>query len=130
MPDRTPVPGRFYPQSGPGFVTLDVSSLVDNNVHDLLELLGSDEFFEDFVSVACAEPVGEHDGQAPDRLEFEELKDRLVERLATRVAMTGPQARRVGARVYRLGVQLSAEAEAPAADVQSPVPSQREAGAA
>ncbi|MFE2936693.1 hypothetical protein [Streptomyces sp. NPDC059278] len=110
--DRTPVTGRFYPESGPGFVTVDMSALVDNNVHDLLDLLGSEEFFEDFISVACAEPVGEHDGSAPDRLEFEELKDRLVERLATRVAMTGRQARRVGSRVYRLGVQLSAEADA------------------
>ncbi|WP_329592188.1 hypothetical protein OG195_27460 [Streptomyces sp. NBC_01362] len=110
--DRTPVTGRFYPASGPGFVTLDVSALVDNNVHELLELLGSDEFFEDFVSVACAEPAGEHDGSAPDRLAFEELKDRLIEQLATRVAMTGRQARRVGAQVYRLGAQLSAEADA------------------
>ncbi|MGY4903277.1 hypothetical protein [Streptomyces sp. 900116325] len=112
MSDHAPVPGRFYPESGPGFVTLDVAALVDNNVHDLLELLGSDEFFEDFISVACAEPVGEHDGSAPDRLAFEELKDRLVERLAIRVAMTARQAVAIGSRVLELGAELDGIAAA------------------
>ncbi|MFJ6319671.1 hypothetical protein ACIQJW_26675 [Streptomyces californicus] len=106
---REPVPGRYYVESGPGWVTLDATPLVDNNTHDLLDLLGSDEFFERFIALNSAPIDGEQDA---DRLDFEQLKDELVERLATRVRMTGQQARRVGARVYRLGVQVSAEADA------------------
>ncbi|MFF5773891.1 hypothetical protein ACFY8V_32660 [Streptomyces californicus] len=105
---REPVPGRYYPGATPGWVTLDVAALVDNNVHDLLELLSDDEFFERFMVLAA--PLAGED--PPDRVEFEHLKDDLVERLATRVRMTGQQARRVGARVYRLGVQVSAETDA------------------
>lgn len=104
--DREPIPGAYYAEDGACFVTLDVTPLTDNNTHDLLELLADDEFFEDFIAVACTEPVGEHDGHAPDRLAFEELKDRLVERLATRVRMTAPQAMRVGSRVLELGAEL------------------------
>ncbi|MFG2763112.1 hypothetical protein [Streptomyces rubiginosohelvolus] len=105
---REPVPGRYYAESTPGWVTLDVAALVDNNVHDLLELLAGDEFFERFM-VLAAPLAGE---EPPDRLEFEHLKDDLVERLATRARMTGQQARRIGARLYRLGVQVSAETDA------------------
>lgn len=111
---REPVPGRYYAESGPGWVTLDVAALVDNNTHDLLELLAGDEFFERFIAVTAAPVAG---GDGPDRLEFEQLKDELVSLLATRVRMTGQQARRVGARVYRLGVQVSAEADAPTVPV-------------
>ncbi|MET9704894.1 hypothetical protein [Streptomyces griseus] len=108
---REPVPGRYYTGRTPGWVTLDVAALVDNNVHDLLDLLAGDEFFERFMALAA--PLVTEDGDGgPDRLEFEQLKDDLVERLATRVRMTGQQARRVGARVYRLGVQVSAETDA------------------
>ncbi|MEU0157972.1 hypothetical protein ABZ154_03765 [Streptomyces sp. NPDC006261] len=107
--NREPVPGRYYPGNTPGWVTLDVAALVDNNTHDLLDLLGSDEFFERFIALNSAPIDGEQD---TDRLDFEQLKDELLERLATRVRMTGQQARRVGARVYRLGVQVSAEADA------------------
>ncbi|MFI1524978.1 hypothetical protein [Streptomyces griseus] len=106
---REPVPGRYYAESTPGWVTLDVAALVDNNVHNLLELLGSDEFFERFVALTSAPIDGERD---TDRLDFEQLKDELRDRLSTRVRMTGQQARRVGARVYRLGVQVSAETDA------------------
>lgn len=109
MPDRDPIPGAFYADDGACFVTLDVTSLVDNNVHDLLDLLASDEFFEDFIATTAAPAVGEHDGHAPDRLEFEELKDRLVDRLATRIRMTAPQAMRVGGRVLFLGAILDGE---------------------
>lgn len=109
--NREPVPGRYYAESTPGWVTLDVAALVDNNVHDLLDLLAGDEFFERFMAVAAPLVTEDSDG-TPDRLEFEQLKDDLVERLATRVRMTGQQARRIGARVYRLGVQVSAETDA------------------
>ncbi|MFI2314127.1 hypothetical protein [Streptomyces sp. CB00072] len=108
---REPVPGRYYAGNTPGWVTLDATPLVDNNVHDLLDLLAGDEFFERFMAVAAPLVTEDGDG-APDRLEFEELKNDLVERLATRVRMTGEQARRIGARVYRLGVQVSAETDA------------------
>ncbi|MFB8101311.1 hypothetical protein ACFC3O_00490 [Streptomyces sp. NPDC056007] len=106
---REPVPGRYYPGVTPGWVTLDVAALVDNNVHDLLDLLGSDEFFERFIALTSAPIDGERD---TDRLDFEQLKDELRDRLSTRVRMTGQQARRIGARVYRLGVQVSAETDA------------------
>lgn len=109
--NREPVPGRYYAESTPGWVTLDVAALVDNNVHDLLDLLAGDEFFERFMAVAAPLVTEDSDG-TPDRLEFEQLKDDLVERLATRVRMTGQQARRIGARTYRLGVQVSAETDA------------------
>ncbi|MFI2084366.1 hypothetical protein ACH43Y_28905 [Streptomyces rubiginosohelvolus] len=106
---REPVPGRYYAESGPGWVTLDATPLVDNNTHDLLTLLGSDEFFERFIALNSAPIDGEQDA---DRLDFEQLKDDLVAQLATRIRMTGQQARRVGARTYRLGVQVSAETDA------------------
>lgn len=108
MSEHPPVAGRYYPQAGPGFVTLDVSALVDNNVHDLLDALMSDEFFEDFIALSSAPAIG-HDGHAPDRLAFEELKNALFARLATRASMTGRQARVVGQAVYALGVELSAD---------------------
>lgn len=107
---REPVVGRYHGECGPGFVTIDVEPLVDNNTHDVLDLLSSDEFFEEFVTLASAAPTGEHDGFAPDRLAFEDLKNRLVERLSTRAAMTGPQAVRVGHRVKELGEQMICEA--------------------
>ncbi|MDX2921835.1 hypothetical protein [Streptomyces sp. NE06-03C] len=131
---REPVPGRYYAESGPGWVTLDATPLVDNNVHDLLDLLAGDEFFERFMAVAAPLVTEGSDG-TPDRLEFEQLKDDLVERLATRVRMTGQQARRIGARVYRLGVQVSAETDAattpdvPAVSLAKP-PAQRNRRAA
>ncbi|MEU3700950.1 hypothetical protein AB0E82_01855 [Streptomyces anulatus] len=108
---REPVPGRYYADRTPGWVTLDVASLVDNNTHDLLGLLMSDEFFERFM-VLAAPLVDAGTEPGADRLEFEQLKDDLVSLLATRARMTGEQARRVGARVYRLGVQVSAETDA------------------
>ncbi|WP_327333677.1 hypothetical protein [Streptomyces anulatus] len=107
---REPVPGRYYTGNTPGWVTLDVSPLVDNNTHDLLELLMSDEFFERFMALAA--PMADEVADGSGRLDFEELKDNLVSLLATRVRMTGEQARRIGARVYRLGVQVSAETDA------------------
>lgn len=111
--DREPVPGAYYPEGLPGFVTLDVTPLVDNNVHDLLEILAEDDVFESFLAVTNAEaPACGHDGHAPDRLAFEQLKDYLVDRLATRVRMTAPQAMRVGSRVLELGAELDGRAAA------------------
>lgn len=141
--DREPVAGRWTTKAGSCFATLDVTALVDNNVHDLLELLMY-EFFEDFHAVACAVPTGEHDGFAPDRLAFEDLKTRLVERLATRLSMTAPQADRIGVQLQNIAARLdNTPAAQGASEIRhpmfartrrflkaSPLPSQRRDGAA
>lgn len=117
MTDRTPVRGPMYIEATPLLVTADVTPLVTNNVHDLLDLLMGDEFFEDFIAIASTEPTGQHDGHAPETLAAEELVARLVERLATKCALTGMQALRVAEQLQRYGAERA-------------VPGQREAGAA
>jgi hypothetical protein len=102
MTDHEPVRGPMYVTSTPLLVTVDVTPLVENNVHEVLELLATDDLFETFMELACAEPTG-HDGHAPDRLAFEELKTTLVARLSTRVALTGMQALRVAEQMQTLG---------------------------
>lgn len=114
--DRTPATGRLYIEATPCLVTVDVTPLVDSNVHDVLDLLMGDEFFETFMELACADPDGEHDGHAPDRLAFEELKTQLVERLATKQALTGPQALRAARRMAAFAEPMvAAEEQAEAA---------------
>ncbi|WP_206315288.1 hypothetical protein [Streptomyces sp. C1-2] len=89
----------------PLHVTVDVEPLVDSNVEELLDLLAN-EFFEDFMTAVCEESTG-HDGHAPEALRFERLRQQLVERLATRVSLTGPEAVRVGERMADLGHSLA-----------------------
>lgn len=113
--DRTPVTGRLYVEALPGLVTLDVSPLVENNVHDVLDLLMGDEFFESFMEIACAEAVTEHDGHTPERLAFERLLAALVERVSTRQALTGRQALRVGREIVAHAEQIVAVERAAAA---------------
>ena len=113
--DRTPVEGRLYVEATPCRNTLDVTPLVDDNVHDILDLLMGDEFFETFMELACADPDGQHDGHAPDRLAFEELKTHLVERLSTRQSLTGPQALRVARRIASFAEPMVAAEEQAAA---------------
>jgi hypothetical protein len=96
--DHTPVTGPLYVEATPLLVTLDVAPLVSANVHDLLNLLMDDEFFEEFMELAAPDQDGEHDGLA-DRLDFERLHAILVDRLATKVALTGPQALRAAKRM-------------------------------
>lgn len=98
MTDRKPVTGPLYVEATPLLVTLDVSPLVSDNVHDLLNLLMSDEFFEEFLELAVPDQDGEHDG-LPDRLDFERLHAVLVDRLATKVALTAPQTLRAAKRM-------------------------------
>lgn len=105
--DREPVRGPMYISSTPLLVTADVTPLVANNVHDLLEALMGEEFFEDFMAIACAEPTGTHDGHAPERLAFESLAARLLERMQTRCGMTGRQALGVAEQLHRLGRERS-----------------------
>ncbi|MFI8360773.1 hypothetical protein ACIGD1_11495 [Streptomyces sp. NPDC085612] len=97
MPDPRPVRGPLYVEATPLMVTLDASPLVSNNVHDLLTLLRSDEFVDAFMELDTA-----------DGLAFEELHAALVDRLATRVALTGKQAVRVANRMAALAAPLVA----------------------
>lgn len=108
----TPVRGPMYVAATPLMVTVDVTPLVEANVTELLNLLASDEFYDDFREYADTEPTGQHDGHAPERLAVEELAARLVERLATKVMLTGPQAVRVAGRMHELGRPLAEATQA------------------
>lgn len=102
-----PVRGPLYVEATPLMVTCDVEPLVNANVGELLDLLASDEFFEEFIEAASTEAAG-HDGHAAMRLAFETLQARLVERMSTKVALTGPQAMRVAGRMAELARPLAA----------------------
>lgn len=114
---KQPVTGPMYIEATGLCVTADVSPLVENNVHDLLDLLMEEDFFERFMAIACTEPTGTHDGHAPETLATEQLVADLVERLATKVSLTAMQALRVAEQMRKLGAARS-------------VPAQREDGAA
>jgi hypothetical protein len=110
MNDNTrAVRGPMYVDATPLMVTADVTPLVHANVAELLDLLSS-EFYDDFREVADQEPTG-HDGHAPERLGFERLAELLVERMSTKVALTGPQAVRAAGRMHKLGLPLAEAAE-------------------
>lgn len=104
------VRGPMYVDATPLAVTADVTPLVHANVTELLDLIAG-EFYDDFREIADQEPTGQHDGHAPERLGFEALAARLVERMSTRVALTGPQAMRVAGRMAQLGRPLAEAAE-------------------
>jgi hypothetical protein len=87
-------------------VTADVTPLVANNVDDLLQLLAG-EFYDDFQEIATAEPTGQHDGHAPERLAFESLAALLLDRMQTKCALTGQQAVGTGERMARAGRERS-----------------------
>ena len=105
-----PVRGPLYVDATPLMVTADVEPLVHANVAELLDLLSS-EFYDDFREVADQGPTGVHDGHAAERLGFERLAELLVERMSTKVALTGPQAVRAAGRMHKLGLPLAAAAE-------------------
>lgn len=144
MTSKKPVRGPMYIEGTPLMVTADVSPLVEHNLDEVLELLGG-EFFEDFIAATCPESDGEHDGHAPEELRFERLREQLVERLAKKVALTGPQAVRTAERMAELGHERVERAERAkgASEIkhpamratrkhfaENPLPGQREAGAA
>jgi hypothetical protein len=104
-----PVRGPLYVDATPLMVTADVTPLVHANVAELLDLL-SGEFYDDFREVAEQEPTG-HDGHAVERLGFERLAELLVERMSTKVALTGPQAVRAAGQMHKLGLPLAEAAE-------------------
>jgi hypothetical protein len=97
------VRGPMYVDATPLMVTADVEPLVHANVAELLDLL-SGEFYDDFREIADQEPTGTHDGHAAERLGFERLAELLVERMSTRVSLTGQQAVRVAGRMHKLGL--------------------------
>jgi hypothetical protein len=94
----------MYVEATPLMVTADVTPLVEANVGELLDLLTSDEFFQDFMEIA--DPA-ENGGQPADRYAFEQLQARLVDRMSTKVALTGPQAMRVAGRMAKLAKPLA-----------------------
>lgn len=65
---------------------------MSDNVHDLLNLLRSDEFVDAFMELDEAGPGA-----------FEELHAALVARVSTKVALTGRQALNVAAQLKQLG---------------------------
>lgn len=134
MNDNNAVRGPMYINATSLAVTADVTPLVRANVTQVLELLAG-EFYDDFREIADQEPTGTHDGHAPERLGFERLAELLVERMSTKVSLSGPQAVRVAGRMHRLGRPLAEVAEhraAVMAQVEARVlaAALREAGAA
>lgn len=101
---QPPVRGPMHIEATPLMVTADVEPLVAANVGQILDLLCSDEFFQDFMEIA---DPSENGGEPADRLQFETLQARLVEHLATKVALTGPQAMRVAGQMARLARPLA-----------------------
>ncbi|MFF4834046.1 hypothetical protein [Streptomyces sp. NPDC001315] len=104
MNDNRSVRGPMHIDATPLMVTADVEPLVHANVGELLDLLCSDEFFQDFMEIA--DPA-ENGGQPADRYAFEQLQARLVERMSTRVSLTGPEAMRVAGRMAKLAKPLA-----------------------
>ncbi|MEV7140708.1 hypothetical protein [Streptomyces tauricus] len=113
MPDNN-IRGPVYIAATPLMVTADVEPLVHANVTELLDLLAG-EFYDDFREVADQTPAGEHDGHQAERLGFERLAELLVERMSTRVSMTGRQAVRVAGQLHKLGLPLAVAEEEKAA---------------
>lgn len=120
------VRGPMYIEATPLMVTADVEPLVHANVGELLDLLCSDGFFQDFMEIA---DPSENGGEPADRMQFETLQARLVERMSTKVALTGPQAMRVAGRLARLGKPL-ADLSAKTAAVVMRTQQRRQGGAA
>lgn len=117
MTNTEPVRGPMYVAATSLQVTVDVEPLVAANVGELLDLLCSDEFYGDFRELADNRPSSDRD-RADARLAFEELQARLVDRMCTRVGLTGPQAMRVAGQMAELARPLAALSAHTAAVVQ------------
>lgn len=92
------VRGPMHIEATPLMVTADVTPLVHANTGEVLDLL-TGEFLDDFMEVAQGAPG--------DRYAFEELQARLVDRMSTRVSLTGPEAMRVAGRMAKLAKPLA-----------------------
>lgn len=92
------VRGPMHIDATPLMVTADVEPLVAANAGEILDLL-TGEFFDDFMEIA--------QGPAGDRYAFEQLQARLVDRMSTRVSLTGPEAMRVAGRMAKLAKPLA-----------------------
>lgn len=108
MNENSNVRGPMYVDATPLMVTADVTPLVNANAGEILDLL-SGEFFDDFMEIA--------QGPDGDRYAFEQLQARLVERMSTRVSLTGPQAMKVAGRMAQLARPLAALSAKTAAKV-------------
>ncbi|WP_432138961.1 hypothetical protein [Streptomyces sp. bgisy154] len=102
------VRGPMHIDATPLMVTCDVERLVHDNVGELLDLLMG-EFLDDFTEIV--------NGEADREYAFETLQARLVDRLSTKVALTGPQAMRVAGRMAELARPLAARSAHTAAVV-------------
>lgn len=98
MNENSNVRGPMYVDATPLMVTADVEPLVAANVGEMLDLL-TGEFFDDFMEIV----------QGPDgeKYAFEQLQARLVERMSTRVSLTGPEAMKVAGRMAKLAKPLA-----------------------
>lgn len=113
MTDNKPVRGPMDIGATPLMVTADVEPLVHANTAETLDLLLG-EFFDDFMEIA--RPAEDATPDEP-KYAFEQLQARLVERLSTRVSLTGPQAMRVAGRMAELARPLAARHAETAAKV-------------
>jgi hypothetical protein len=107
------VRGPMYIDATPLMVTADVEPLVHANVGELLDLL-TGEFYDDFMEIARP---SEDASQDEPKYAYEQLQTRLVEYLATKVALTGPEAMRVAGRMAKLGKPLADRSAETAAKV-------------
>lgn len=98
MNENSNVRGPMYVDATPLMVTADVTPLVNANAGEMLDLL-TGEFFDDFMEIA----------QGPDgeKYAFEQLQARLVDRMSTRVSLTGPEAMKVAGRMAKLAKPLA-----------------------
>jgi hypothetical protein len=96
--NETNVRGPMYVDATPLMVTADVTPLVNANAGEMLDLL-TGEFFDDFMEIA--------QGPDGDRYAFEQLQARLVDRMSTRVSLTGPEAMKVAGRMAKLAKPLA-----------------------
>jgi len=116
---RMPVDGpfRLYAEAIPAGATLDVASFVESVVHDVVELLLTDEYGDRLDELAEAQPADPHEVQRPSELRFESLVADLVDATSTKIPVYGAQVLRLAEALRKIAVP-------------KPVPTQRTEGGA